>query len=58
MDNIQKSIVVIKSRWIRRAGHVARMGTGDTNAHRILVGKSKETNHEEDLNVGGKIMLK
>jgi hypothetical protein len=31
-------IRVIKSRWIRRAGRVARMG-GMRNAYKILVGK-------------------
>jgi hypothetical protein len=30
---------MIKSRRIRWAGHVARMGGGKRNAHRILVGK-------------------
>jgi hypothetical protein len=58
MDNVQKSIVVIKSRWIRRQRHVARMGTGERNAYRILVGKSKERNHVGDLEIGGRIMLK
>jgi hypothetical protein len=31
-------IRIIKSRWLRWAGHVARMGE-KTNAYRLLVGK-------------------
>jgi hypothetical protein len=49
-------IRVIKSRKMRRAGHVACMGEV-RNAYNILVGKSEEKNHSEDLGVDGKIIL-
>jgi hypothetical protein len=44
-------IRMIKSRRMRWAGHVARMGA-KRNAYRILVGKP------EDLDVGGRIILR
>jgi hypothetical protein len=37
----------IKSRRMRWAGHVARMGEG-RNVYRVLVGKPKEKNHLKD----------
>jgi hypothetical protein len=40
-------IRVIKSRRIRWAGHVARMGKG-IGAYRVLVEKPKEKDHLED----------
>jgi hypothetical protein len=46
---------MIKSRRMRWAGHVARMGEM-RNAYRILVGKEKD--HTEDQNLGGWTILK
>jgi hypothetical protein len=48
---------VIKSRRMRWAGHMSRMGEG-RGAYRVLVGRPKGKNHWEDLGVGGKITLK
>jgi hypothetical protein len=48
---------MIKSRWMRWAGHVARTRE-KRNAYRILVGKPKERDHWEDKNVGGWAILK
>jgi hypothetical protein len=48
---------VIKSRRIRRAGHVARMAE-NINACRVSVGKTEGKNHEADKDVGGRIILK
>jgi hypothetical protein len=51
-------IRVIKSRIMRWAGHVARMGEG-TGAYRILVGRDlREGDLLEDLCVDGRIILK
>jgi hypothetical protein len=50
-------IWVIKSRRLRWAGHVARMGEG-RGAYRILVGRPEGRNHLEDPGVDGKIILK
>jgi hypothetical protein len=50
-------IRVIKSRRMRQAGHVARMGErGDT--HRVFWGDLRERDHLEDLSVDLKIILK
>jgi hypothetical protein len=49
-------IRVIKSRRMRRAGHVARMGEM-RNAHKILVGNLKQREHSEDLGVGGSMIV-
>jgi hypothetical protein len=49
-------IKMIKSRRMRWAGHVARMGK--KNARRILFGKPKRKGHWEVLDVGGRIILK
>jgi hypothetical protein len=48
---------MIKSRKMRLAGHVARMGE-KRNAYMILVGKQKERDHWEDQDVGGRTILK
>jgi hypothetical protein len=45
-------IRMIKSRRMRRAGHVARMGE-KRNAYRILMGKPEEKDNWEDQDVGG-----
>jgi hypothetical protein len=49
-------IRVIKSRRIRWAEHVARMGEM-RNVYKILIGKPEGRNHSEDLRVYGKIIL-
>jgi hypothetical protein len=43
----------IKSRRMRWAGHVTRMGEG-RNVYRVLVGKPEGENHLEDQGVDGK----
>jgi hypothetical protein len=48
---------VIKSRKIRWAGHVARMGDR-RGAYRVLVGRPEGKSHLEDLGVDGKTILK
>jgi hypothetical protein len=48
---------VIKSRRMRWAGHVARMGQG-RGVYRVLVGRPKGRDHWEDLGVGGRITLR
>jgi hypothetical protein len=50
-------IQVIKSRRLKWAGHVARMGER-RGAYRALVGKPVGRNHLEDPVVGGRIILK
>jgi hypothetical protein len=49
-DNIRQ----IKSRRMRWAGHVARMGEG-RNVYRVLVGKPEEKSHLEDQGVDGRM---
>jgi hypothetical protein len=48
---------MIKSRRMRWAGHLARMGE-KRNAYRILVGSQKEKYNWEDQDVGGGTILK
>ena len=48
---------VVKSRRIRWAGHVARMGE-DRGVHRVLVGKPEGKRPMGRPNVGGKIILR
>jgi hypothetical protein len=50
------NVRVIKSKRMRRKGHVARLG-GMRNAYNILVGKPEGKNHLEDLGVDGSITL-
>jgi hypothetical protein len=50
-------IRMIKSRRMRRAGHVAQMGE-KRNAYRILVGKPEGKRPLEDQDVGGWTVLK
>jgi hypothetical protein len=50
-------IRMIKSRRLRWAGHVARMGER-RGAYRVLVGKPEGRNHLKDPGVDGKIILK
>ena len=47
---------VIKSRRMRWAGHVARMGE-ERVVYRVLVGKPEGRNHLGDLGVDGRIIL-
>jgi hypothetical protein len=44
----------IKSRRMRWAGHVARVGEG-RNMYRVLVGKSEEKDHLKDKDVDGRM---
>jgi hypothetical protein len=55
--SIPDIIRVIKSRRLRWAGHVARMGER-RGAYRTLVGKLREGDHLEDPGVDGRIILK
>ena len=48
---------VVKSRRMRWAGHVARMGEGRV-VHRVLVGKPEGENHWGDLDVDGRVILR
>jgi hypothetical protein len=41
---------------MRWEGHVASMGE-KRNAHGIFVAKQKERDHEEDIGIGGSIIL-
>jgi hypothetical protein len=49
-------IRMIKSRRMRRAGHVARMGKGGMHTA-FWCESQKERGHLEDLDVGGRIIL-
>jgi hypothetical protein len=51
------TIRVIKSKRMRWAGHVARMGEG-RGAYRILMGRPEKRNHLEDPGLDGRIILK
>jgi hypothetical protein len=48
---------VIKSRRIRWAGHVARMGK-QRGVYRVLFGRPEGNSHYEDQGVGGRITLR
>jgi hypothetical protein len=48
---------VVKSRRMRRARHVARMGEG-RDVHRVLVGSLREGDHWGDPDVDGRIILR
>ena len=50
-------IRAMKSRRMRWAGNVARIGDR-RGAYRVLVGELREGDHLEDLDVGGRIILK
>jgi hypothetical protein len=47
----------IKSRIMRWAGHVARMGEG-RNVYRVLVGKPEGKDHLKDQGVDGRMVSK
>jgi hypothetical protein len=53
----QNVITMIKSRRIRWARHVARMGEMK-HKHKILFESLEGRNHSEDLGVDGRIILK
>ena len=56
--NFSPNIVrVIKSRRIRWAGHVARMGDR-RDIYRILVGEREKKNHLVDPDIDGRIILR
>jgi hypothetical protein len=58
MMNSSPNIVrVIKSRRMRWAGHVARMGEG-RGVYRILIGRPERRDHWEELGVGRRIILR
>jgi hypothetical protein len=46
---------MMKSRSMRWPEHVACIGR---TAYTVLVGKPEQKSHQEDLNVGGRIILK
>ena len=48
---------VVKSRRMRRAGHVARMGE-DRGVHMVLVGKPEGKSYWGDQDVDGRIILR
>jgi len=60
LNNLYSSpniVRVIKSRRMRWAGHVARMGEG-RGVYRVLVGNLKEGDHWGDPGVDGRIILR
>ena len=56
LDSSPNIVRVIKSRRMRWAGHVARMGE-QMGVYRVLVGKPEERDHWRDLGVDGWIIL-
>ena len=50
-------VLVIKSRIMRWAGHVARMGE-KRSVYRVLVGNLRGRGHLEDLGIDGRIILR
>jgi len=57
MYSSPSSVRVIKSRRMKWAGHVARMGER-TALHRVLVGKPEGKNRLVDPDVDGRIILR
>ena len=55
--SISNIVPVVKSRRMRGAGHVARMGE-DRGVHRVLVGKPEGKSHGGDQDVDGRIILR
>jgi hypothetical protein len=55
--SLSSIIRMIKSTRMKWAGHVTLMGEKRT-ACRISVGKPEERDHYEDLDIGGRIILK
>jgi len=56
-DALPNIVRVVKSRRMRWAGHVARMGE-DRGVQRVLVGSLRERGHWGDQNVDGTIILR
>ena len=54
---LPNTVRVVKSRRMRWAGHVARMGEG-RGVHRVLVENLRERHHWGDPNVDGRIILR
>ena len=57
MYSLPNIVRVVKSRRMRWAGHVARMG-GDRGVHRVLVGKPERKRPLGDQDVDGRIILR
>ena len=57
LHSLPNIVRVVKSRRMRWAGHVARMGEG-RGVHRVLVGKPRERDHWGDPDVDGRIILR
>jgi hypothetical protein len=55
--SLPNSVRVVKSRRMKWAGHVARMGEG-RGMHGVLVGKPEGKYHWEDRDVDGRIILR
>ena len=55
--SLPNTLRMVKSRRMRWAGHVARMGEG-RGVHRVLVGKPEGRSHWGDTDVNGRIILR
>jgi hypothetical protein len=55
--SLSNIIRIVKSRRLRRAEHVARMGAW-RSAHRVFVGKPEQAGHLEEPGVDERIILK
>jgi len=55
--SVPNIVRVVKSRRMRWAGHVTRMGE-DRGVHRVLVGKREGRGHWGDQDVDGRIILR
>jgi hypothetical protein len=55
--SLPKIVRVVKSRRMRWAGHVARIGDG-RGVHRILVGNMRERDLWGDTDVDGRVILR
>ena len=51
-------IRMIKSKWSRCEGHVARVGRGNMHSGSLWWGNAKEKCHLEDLSVDGRVILR
>jgi hypothetical protein len=55
--SLPNTVRVVKSRRMRWAGHVARMGE-ERGVHRVLVGKPEGKSHWGDPDIDGRIILR